>query len=84
MTTVAQLKQFLEKNYKDDEQIFIAVDEDNETSCVVYSAEEIIDEANEVGGSDDEDTDDKIEDIDTAISYLADMNSERYFLEIET
>ena len=83
MTTVAQLKQFLEKNFKDDEQIFVAIDDLSEFSCVLYTDTEVIEKANDLGGYYDEDTDDEITDIDTAIQYLAEMDCERRYLEIE-
>ena len=44
---------------------------------------EIIDKANEMGGYEEEETEDKFTDIDDAITYLADMDAQRFYYELE-
>ena len=82
MATVEQLKKFL-NSLNEDETLYIGYSDDNELSCEIFTEEDIIDRANEVGGANDEDTEDKITDIDTALSYLADMNPEYHYMELD-
>lgn len=80
MATVQELKKYL-NDLKDDEKIYIGYSDDDELECSIFSEEEIIDRANEKGGY--EETDDyAITDVDTALSYLADMDEDYHFMEI--
>ena len=82
MATVKELKKFL-NSLNEDETIFIGYSDDEELSCEIFTEEDIIDRANEVGGADDEDTEDRITDIDGALVYLADMNPECHYMELD-
>lgn len=82
MATVEQLKKFL-NSLNEDEPLYIGYSDDDELSCEIFTEEDIIDRANEVGGADDEDTEDKFTDIDSALVYLADMNPEYHYMELE-
>lgn len=82
MATVKDLKKYL-SNLSEDETLYIGYYDDDEFSCEIFTEEDIIDSANEVGGADDEDTDDRITDIDSALVYLADMNPEYHYMELD-
>lgn len=80
--TIKELKEFLNQ-FNDDEKFYIAVDNDNEVTCEFIIESEIIDKANEMGGYEEEETEDKFTDIDDAITYLADMDAQRFYYELE-
>lgn len=82
MATVKELKKYLE-NLNEDKNLYIGYDDYNECSCEIFTEEDIIERANEVGGANDEDTDDRFTDIDSALVYLADMNPEYHYMELE-
>ena len=82
MATVKELKNYL-KSLEDNENLYIGYSDDDECSCEIFTEEDIIDRANEVGGADDEDCEDCIEDIDTALTYLADMESDYHYMELD-
>lgn len=80
--TIKELKEFLNQ-FNEDEKFYIAVDNDNEVICEFMTESEIIDKANEMGGYEEEETEDKFTDIDDAITYLADMDAQRFYYELE-
>lgn len=80
--TIKELKEFLNQ-FNEDEKFYIAVDNDNEVTCEFMTESEIIDKANEMGGYEEEETEDKFTDIDDAITYLADMDAQRFYYELE-
>ena len=82
MATVEKLKKYL-AGLNEDETLYIGYSDDDECSCEIFTEEDIIDRANEVGGADDEDTEDKFTDIDSALVYLADMNPEYHYMELD-
>lgn len=82
MATVQKLKEYL-NNLNLNEHLYIGYSDDDECSCEIFTEEDIIERANEVGGADDEDTDDRFTDIDSALVYLADMNPEYHYMELE-
>jgi hypothetical protein len=82
MATVQKLKEYL-NNLNLNENLYIGYSDDDECSCEIFTEEDVIERANEVGGADDEDTDDRITDIDSALVYLADMNPEYHYMELE-
>ena len=82
MATVKELKKYLER-LEDNEVLYIGYSDYDEVSCEIFTEEDIIDRANETGGYEDEDTEDCIEDIDTALTYLADMNPEYHYMELD-
>lgn len=82
MATVQKLKEYL-NNLNLNENLYIGYSDDDECFCEIFTEEDVIERANEVGGADDEDTDDRITDIDSALVYLADMNPEYHYMELE-
>lgn len=82
MATVKELKKYLD-NLNLNENLYIGYSDDDECSCEIFTEEDIIERANEVGDADDEDTDDRFTDIDSALVYLADMNPEYHYMELE-
>lgn len=82
MATVEKLKKYL-ASLNEDETLYIGYSDDDELSCEIFTEEDIIDRANEVGGADDEDTEDRITDVDDALCYLADMNPEYHYMELD-
>lgn len=57
--TIKELKEFLNQ-FNEDEKFYIAVDNDNEVTCEFMTESEIIDKANEMGGYEEEETEDKL------------------------
>lgn len=80
--TIKELKEFLNQ-FNEEEKFYIGIDADEETTCLFFTESEIVDKANEIGGYEEEETEDKITDIDDAITYLADMDAERFYYELE-
>ena len=76
MATVKELKKYL-NNLDEDETLYIGYSDDDELSCEILTEEDVIDRANE------EDADNKFTDIDTALVYLADMNPDYHYMELE-
>lgn len=82
MATVKELKKYLE-DLSDEQTIYIGYSDDDEVSCTFYTEEDIIEQANEKAGSDDEDTDDKFTEVDMALQYLMEMDDDYHFMELE-
>lgn len=82
MATVEKLKKYLDSLNKD-ETLYIGYSDYDECYCSIFTEEDIITKANEVGGYEDEDTEDCIKDIDTALSYLADMDYDYHYMELD-
>lgn len=73
-----------DRNIKEDMQFYCVIDEDNkENTCMLWSEDDIIEHANNLSGYNDGEDIDEITDVDTAINYLADMDSGRLYFEIE-
>ena len=89
MATVKELKRYLD-NLSEDETLYVGYDEDNELSCEIFTEEDIIDKANEIyvikaeeNYDNDEGTEDEFTDINDALSYLADMDADYHYMELE-
>lgn len=83
MVTVKELKEYLNK-LQDDEKLYIGYSDDDELVCTIYTEEAIKEEAEDKRlNFDDEDEDDKGFDIDTALTYLADMDTSYHYMEID-
>ena len=79
---IKELKEYL-KDLSDEQVIYIGYSDDNEVSCTFYTEKNLIEQANEKAGSDDEDTDGKFTEIDTALQYLMEMDEDYHFMELE-
>lgn len=80
MTTVKELKNFL-NNFNDNEKIYIAVDKDLKNNCILMNENQIIENANNIGGVSE--PDEELKNIKDALIYLYEMDTERYYLDIE-
>ena len=83
MVTVKELKEYLNK-LQDDENLYIGYSDDDELVCTIYTEEAIKSEAEDkrLNFDNDEDEED-FTDIDTALTYLADMDTSYHYMEID-
>lgn len=82
MATVKRLKEYLD-NLDLNEKLYIGYSDDDEWSCEIITEEDIIERVDEVRSTYEEDEEDRITDIDSALVYLADMNAEYHYMELE-
>lgn len=75
MATVSEIKKFI-SNLKDNDTIYIYYNDFDELECTFFTKDNIIDMANEKGGEK------QITDVDSALQYLADIDEDCHFLEI--
>ena len=68
------------KNLDDEQEIYVGYDDNNELEFDLFTEQDIIDRANNQAGADDEDCEDRFEDVDSALTYLADMDSDYHFM----
>ena len=83
MVTVKELKEYLNK-LQDDENLYIGYSDDDELVCTIYTEEAIKSEAEDKRlNFDDDEDEDGFTDIDTALTYLADMDTSYHYMEID-
>jgi len=81
MATVKEIKDFLE-NFDDNENIYVAYDDNDELNCAFWTENAIIEKANEYV-YDEEDKDSEVKDIDTALQVCFDYDYTYHFMEVD-
>lgn len=81
MATKKELLEYLDKITSDDDAtIYVAVDRDDDVSCCLYTDFEIIGRAEELYMDEERESIDM--DINDALQYLAEQDTDRFYYEI--